>query len=122
MPSICSHFLLKIHSQRKKSSQKDPLIYNMLLLLMKNFNCLFQVNGSIEKNAVRVLLPYFLYMSVLVLAIQSAAVVALLAQSHLPLGLWFLLGCIGTLVGIFCYTAVLPTAQTVPFSKKSAAS
>lgn len=52
-------------------------------------------------------MPVVFYMSLLVLLVQVGAVLMLFFQSFMPIGMWFLLCCIGILAGMFCYTAIL---------------
>ncbi|CAG7830995.1 unnamed protein product [Allacma fusca] len=57
-----------------------------------------KVSDSIQRLLIR-LLPVMLYTSLLVSLLQAGAVIYLLASSALPLGVWFLLGCLA----IMCY-------------------
>jgi len=63
--------------------------------------------GEVIQKKTKLLMPIFLYMSLLVLVAQAAAVVMMFSQSFMPMGMWFLLACIGILAGMFCYTIVM---------------
>lgn len=48
------------------------------------------MDETIQKKVAHIL-PLFLYLSLLVLAVQGVVIMVLLAQSLLPLGMWFLM-------------------------------
>jgi hypothetical protein len=52
-----------------------------------------------------------LYFSLCLLAVQGVLIMMLLAQSLLPLGMWFLMTCISSMGGIFCVTSALPEPE-----------
>lgn len=62
-----------------------------------------QMSAAIQRKA-KLLMPIFLYMSLLVLVAQAAAVIVMFSQNFMPIGMWFLLCCIAILAVMFCYT------------------
>lgn len=67
-----------------------------------------KVSDWVQKLLLR-LLPVFLYMSLLVGAVQALGVMYLLTRSVLPPGAYFLLSCIG-IMG-YCYGTTVPQQQ-----------
>ncbi|OXA58492.1 uncharacterized protein LOC110847498 [Folsomia candida] len=75
------------------------------------------MDETIQKKVAHIL-PLFLYLSLLVLAVQGVVIMVLLAQSLLPLGMWFLMTCISCMGGIFCSTSVI-TEYDKPYAKRT---
>jgi len=84
---------------------------------------LHRLNSFVQTQLTR-FLPFFLYLTLLVLGVQAMGVLSLilLAESQ-PWGLWFLMGCGATLGFLFSYTGdSQPSIQTPPPSPSHSSS
>lgn len=68
------------------------------------FLLIFQTNEAIAKRFLA-LLPFLLYLSLLVLVAQGVFISGLLMQTLPPLGMVFQLTCIAMMGVVFCYTS-----------------
>jgi len=75
-----------------------------------------KVSGFLQEKS-KFLLSVILYISLSLLTVQGVLIMVLLAQSLLPLGMWFLMTCISSMGGIFCFTTA--TTDLDPPTRKA---